>query len=181
MRRTQRGMRKGFTLVEMMIVVAIIAILAGIAVPNFTKSMRKSETTEAIRLMKQIADAEGTFFSTHGKYIGDTGADTDNGMEKLGLELNTDGEFKYFKILNCASSAAAGSDNTGTTENKGVIITASTDAAYASDKTVYMFYPKGLITLTDDNAKDYYEGSAYLFDYINSEGAKGDNAPTCTE
>ena len=178
MRNVRRGMRSGFTLVEMMIVVAIIAILAGMAVPQFMKNMRKSETSEAIRLMKQIADAEGTFYSIHNKrYVADDG--TGDGIKKLGITVNDTGDFKYFKIQSCSDGSGTAGSDTGT--GKGVIITASTDSGFATDKTVYMFYPKGLINLTDDNAKDYYEGSAYMYDYINSETSIGTNAPTCTD
>jgi len=172
--RKNNGMREAFTLIEMMIVVAIIAILAGIAVPQYNKYVKKSEATEAVRLMKQIADAEGTFYSTHNRYVADTGDGA--GIKKLGMELNTDGKFKYFKIDACNDGGKAGSDEGS---GEGIIITASTDSGFASDKTVYMFYPKKLINLTDDNAKDFYEGSLYSYDYINGETSKGANAPQC--
>ena len=43
----KRLSQKGFTLVELMVVVAIIGILSAIAVPNFKKYQAKSKTTEA--------------------------------------------------------------------------------------------------------------------------------------
>lgn len=49
-----REKRSGFTLVELMIVVAIIGILAAVAIPAFTRYVRKSRTTEAVgQLNKQ--------------------------------------------------------------------------------------------------------------------------------
>jgi prepilin-type N-terminal cleavage/methylation domain-containing protein len=48
MRSIRREKQSGFTLVELMIVVAIIGILAAIAVPSFGKYIRRSRTTEAL-------------------------------------------------------------------------------------------------------------------------------------
>ena len=52
-----KRMLKGFTLVEIMIVVAIIAILAAVAIPNFVKYRNESQKSSCISNMKQLQTA----------------------------------------------------------------------------------------------------------------------------
>lgn len=60
--------KKGFTLIELMIVVAIIGILAAIAIPNFLKFQAKSKTSEAKGNLKAIYVAEAAYFGENNKY-----------------------------------------------------------------------------------------------------------------
>ena len=52
-----KKMMKGFTLVEIMIVVAIIAILAAVAIPNFIRYRKTSQMNACISNLKQIQSA----------------------------------------------------------------------------------------------------------------------------
>jgi len=58
----------GFTLIELMIVVAIIGILAAIAIPNFLKYQAKSRQTEAKTNLGGIFVAETAFFGERAGY-----------------------------------------------------------------------------------------------------------------
>ncbi|GMU09727.1 hypothetical protein ASNO1_59810 [Corallococcus caeni] len=61
----------GFTLIELMIVVAIIGILAAIAIPNFIRFQAKSKQSEAKTNLKAIFTAQKSFFGEKDKYSTD--------------------------------------------------------------------------------------------------------------
>lgn len=60
--------RKGFTLVELMIVVAIIGILASMAIPAFNRYMQRSRASEAPGIAKKVTDGAKSYFEGDQKY-----------------------------------------------------------------------------------------------------------------
>lgn len=63
--------KKGFTLVEIMIVVAIIAILLAIAIPNFMRARLVSQEKACISNLDKIEGGKEQFIMEHNKGVGD--------------------------------------------------------------------------------------------------------------
>ena len=69
--------RAGFTLVEIMIVVAIIGLLAAIAIPNFVRARTTAQTKACINNLVQIYSAKVRWALDNKKLITDIPTDTD--------------------------------------------------------------------------------------------------------
>jgi len=61
--------KSGFTLIELMIVVAIIGILAAIAIPNFLRFQLKAKTSEGKTNIAAIRTAEQSYYSEFGVFV----------------------------------------------------------------------------------------------------------------
>jgi len=163
-----KHLKRGFTLVEMMIVVAIIAVLAGVALPQYTKYVKKSETVEGINFMRQIADAEVLYKSTHTAFLAfntKTGTDEATKLQKeLFVTIPTNAKFRNYKVEICTAS------NAGTTSpEKGIMVSSwiGTAGDAAADPTsIFMTYPKRSV------------GSIFIENYVNGTSVST-NVPEC--
>lgn len=90
---TQEKKNLGFTLIEIMVVVAIIAVLASIAVPRFNISLLEGRLEEAKPYLMSIAAKEKAYFRRHGTYL--TGTNETALETGLGVDLQDSGNFCY--------------------------------------------------------------------------------------
>ncbi|HEY8054161.1 MAG TPA: type IV pilin protein [Steroidobacteraceae bacterium] len=92
---------RGFSLIELMVVVAIATILFSLAVPSFMAQIRQSRRTEAKTAVLDLAGREERFFSTSGAGYSQTPGDL--GYTALGVVVGSG----YYTLRVCTPAAAA--------------------------------------------------------------------------
>ncbi|WP_448096921.1 type IV pilin protein [Luteibacter yeojuensis] len=116
MRRFGRTGR-GFTLIELMIVVAVIAVLMLIALPSYTRYTFRARRGEGQELLLRLANAQERYYATYNKYAQDPVDDL-----KFATDLSAGG---YYKITI--------DQLTGTTFDTGYVAKAAPQQSQAGD------------------------------------------------
>jgi type IV pilus assembly protein PilA len=114
----KRRMQAGFTLIELMIVVAIIGILAAIAVPNFMKFQARSRQSEAKTNLGSWSTGAKAYFAEFSHYdCGACGWEID-GAARYGYSLG--GTLAYQAVAGAGGTATAACNPTAADSVKGV-------------------------------------------------------------
>jgi type IV pilus assembly protein PilE len=136
---------RGFTLIELMIVVAIVGILAMIAYPSYTEQVRKSRCADATSALLGLANALQRHQTDNGTYLGAGTGGADSGAPGIyATQSPVDGGTAYYDLT---------IDNT-TTQTTFDIRATPTNAGGQN------LYKCGTLTLTNTGAKGVTGGTA---------------------
>jgi type IV pilus assembly protein PilE len=86
----------GFTLLELMIAIVVVAILAAIALPNYTESVRKGRRADAIAALQRVQQAQERWRANNTRYASD--------LADLNVET-TSPDRHYTIAINAATAA----------------------------------------------------------------------------
>ena len=112
--------RKGFTLIELMIVVVIIGILAALAIPRFMQATTKSKQSEAKQILKQVYTMQRAYRQEYGTY-GDNGLAFGGGVAgtfgDIGVDIQSSAIYTYTMVaaidaFTCTATANLDDDPT---------------------------------------------------------------------
>jgi prepilin-type N-terminal cleavage/methylation domain-containing protein len=133
--------QKGFTLIELMIVVVIIGILAALAIPRFMAATTKSKQSECKGILKQFYTMERTYRQQNNTYWGQgvvASAASPNTCATIGVEIMASALYTY----------------TITTASATALLVTATSGVLDDDDPVdtWTITDGGVLTCTSDDA-----------------------------
>ena len=147
-----RGHHHGFTLLELMIVVAIVGILAAIAVPSYQKYVMQSRRTDAKNAVLDLASREERFFSVNNTYTNSAPALGYGPTSAFPLAVNASGQSYYNLSVPTVTTATA-------TVAAGFTGLATPTGSQTADSTCYAYQIDQLGTQTNWNGATQLAGT----------------------
>jgi type IV pilus assembly protein PilE len=113
--RETSGMQRGFTLIELMVVVAIVAILAAIAVPSYQRHIVKTNRQDAMAVLQSAAQAMERYYAKHNNDYTDAEAGKDfpnqapvDGIAKYDVQFDGTPDLTSYKLRAIPKGSQAG-------------------------------------------------------------------------
>lgn len=122
----------GFTLIELIITVAVIGILVAVALPSYRQYVVKSNRSAAESFMMTVANKEEQYMLGNSYYAGDVSAGS--ALSDLGLSLPSQVSGYYAVTVACTTTTAIGNCS-AVAGAPGYTITATPSGSQASDDT----------------------------------------------
>ena len=138
-RKMQRG-EKGFTLIELMIVVVIIGILAALAIPRFMRATTKSKQSEARQILKQVYSMQRAYRQEYNAYwvpAGPASAAAQTAFGRIGVDVMANARYTFTMVaaantFTCTATSGILDDDvavdTWTIDQNGSLVVTSDDA-----------------------------------------------------
>ena len=137
--KMQRG-EKGFTLIELMIVVVIIGILAALAIPRFMRATTKSKQSEARQVLKQIYSMQRAYrqeYNTYGLNGINASAAAPTGFSRIGVDIMSTARYSFGMVaaantLTCTATSGILDDDATldvwTIDQNGALVVTTDDS-----------------------------------------------------
>lgn len=106
--RQTQAKSAGFTLIELMIVIAILGIVVAIALPSYQDSVSKSRRADAQGVLTSFANTMERYYTTNSTYAGAGASGGNTGAPTIfSTEAPLDGATKYYDLTIVSSSSTS--------------------------------------------------------------------------